>query len=213
MLGDTHEGGGILLRRARSSRGARLALVSLAWALVATACNSSSQEPDRAGTLPTPTVASTSPGGTAASPAPANTEERITAAYVAFWDAVEAASDPPDPDHPLLIETTADPQLGQLREVLAEYREDGYVRRGDDTHHVTLRDIVDDGMTAIVDDCVELDPEGGLFDAETGERVSGGAEAGERQLAEARLELIGGVWKVVNVNVTEDSSSCAPDVG
>lgn len=205
--------GWILLRRVPSSHGVRLAVVSLCGALVVAACSSPSTDSDGAGARSSPTLAPTSPLQAGPSPTPTSTEERIATAYLAFWDAVEAASNPADPDHPRLAETAADPQLGQLREVLAGYREDGYIRRGDDTHYVKLLEIVDNGLAAIVDDCVELDPDGGLFDAESGERISGGADPGERQLAEARLELIGGIWKVVNVNVVEESSSCDPDVG
>ncbi len=62
----------------------------------------------------------------------------------------------------------------------------------------------------MVDDCAELDPQGGLFDARTGQRVEGTGQPGDRDLVEARLELIGGTWKVVNVNVVEEDSACEP---
>lgn len=137
-------------------------------------------------------------------------EAEVVSAYLAFWEAVGAAADPPDPDHPDLEATAADPQLSQLRRILSQYREQGYVRRGEHQRNPVIRAFVDEGRAVVIDDCSELDPEAGLYDAETGELVEGGSEPGDRELLEARLELIDGSWKVVNFNVVDGGSECEP---
>ena len=67
-----------------------------------------------------------------------------------------------------------------------------------------------DDTVAYVRDCRELDPQGGIYDAETGEMVQGGAEPGERSLWEARLEVADGAWKVVDADLKEEGSRCDP---
>jgi hypothetical protein len=150
---------------------------------------------------PTPATTSSEPGAV---------ESAIVARYLAFWGAVAEAADPPDPGHPALDETAADPQLEQLQGVLARDLEQGRFRRVVGTHNPEVRELLDGGAAAVVDDCVELDPEDGTYDAETGERISEPTEPGYRELLEARLELIEGEWKVVNVNVVEEDSECEP---
>lgn len=137
-------------------------------------------------------------------------EVEVVGAYLAFWEAVAEAADPPDPDHAALEATTADPQLEQLREIFVEDLEQGRFRRVVGTYHPEVRALLDAGAAAVVDDCVEVDPEDGTYDAETGERISEPGEPGYRELLEARLELIGGTWKVVNINVVEGDSECEP---
>jgi hypothetical protein len=144
------------------------------------------------------------------SPAPDAVESAIVARYLAFWEAVAEAADPPDPDHPALEESAADPQLEQLRGVLADDREQGRFRRVVGTHSPEVRELLDSAAAAVVDDCAQLDPEDGTYDAETRERISEPTEPGYRELLEARLELIGGEWKVVNINVVEEDSECEP---
>lgn len=193
-------------------RRTRPSLVALVATLSLAACRSSAA-PSRGpeGTLPRQ-VATPQPSHTqeSAEPSPVSTDAAVLSQYLAFWEAVTAASERADPHYPALEETTAGPQLEQLRRILTRYREQGRVRRGQGTHHGVVRQIVDDGRAAVVDDCAEVDPAGGLFDAQTGERVESGGEPGQRQLLEARLELLGGNWKVVNVNVVEERSACQP---
>ncbi|MDP8927993.1 MAG: hypothetical protein M3O70_05265 [Actinomycetota bacterium] len=198
--------------RNRNSHRARSSLVALIAVLSLSACetrNPLSGGPEDS--LPRE-VATPQPFRTqeSANPPHDSTRAAVLSQYVAFWDAVTAASDPPNPDHPALAATAAGPQLEQLRRILSRYREQGYVRRGQARRHPTLRQILDGGSAAVVDDCSELDPEGGLFDLKTGKRVEGGGEPGNRELLETRLELNAGTWKVVNVNVVEENSACRP---
>lgn len=167
-----------------------------------------------------PTARGASPTASAPERAPTNTAEperdaeaAVVAAYLDFWDAVEAAGNPPDPDHPALAETAAGHQLDQLRESLEEYREKGYFRNDDGEHDVTFRRFLEGGEAAVVDDCAEPAEDSGLYDAATGERVGEAGRPGQRQLLEARLELVGGAWKVVNVNLVEGDSTCVPATG
>ena len=134
----------------------------------------------------------------------------VAARYLEFWSEVADAGRPANPDHPGLAETAAGEQLAGLRERLAQFRDDGLEVRGEHTSHPEVTRVSGGDTIAYVRDCRELDPEGGVYDAETGERVQGGAAPGERSLWEARLEIIDGVWKVVDADLKEEGSSCDP---
>lgn len=134
----------------------------------------------------------------------------VAARYLEFWAAVADAGHSPNPDHPALAETAAGEQLAGLRDRLAQFRDDGLEVRGDHTSHPVVTRVSDGDTVAYVRDCRELDPQGGIYDAETGEMVQGGAEPGERSLWEARLELVDGAWKVVDADLKEEGSRCDP---
>lgn len=134
----------------------------------------------------------------------------VAARYLEFWSAVADAGRPPNPDHTRLAETAGGEQLAGLRERLARFRADGLEVRGEHTSHPVVTRVTGGDTVAYVRDCRELDPEGGIYDAETGELVQGGAEPGERSLWEARLELIDGSWKVVDADLKEEASRCDP---
>ena len=134
----------------------------------------------------------------------------LSARYLEFWAAVADAGRPPDPDHQGLAETAAGEQLAGLQERLAQFRDDGLEVRGDHTSNPVVTRVSHDDTVAYVRDCRELDPQGGVYDAETGEMVQGGAEPGERSLWEARLELVDGAWKVVDADLKEEGSRCDP---
>jgi hypothetical protein len=130
--------------------------------------------------------------------------------YLAFWAAVSAAGRPPNPDHPDLVDTAAGEQLEGLRKQISGFRDDGHEVRDDTVSHPAATQISENDTVAIVRDCRDLDPDGGLYDAETGELVHGGAEPGQRDLWETRLEVIGGAWKVVDADLIEGDSACEP---
>lgn len=134
----------------------------------------------------------------------------VAARYLEFWAAVADAGRPPNPDHPALAETAAGEQLAGLRDRLAQFRDDGLEVRGDHTSHPAVTRVSKGDTVAYVRDCRELDPQGGIYDAETGEMVQGGAEPGERSLWEARLELADKAWKVVDADLKEEGSRCDP---
>lgn len=130
--------------------------------------------------------------------------------YVDFWDAVAVAGRPPDPDHADLADTAAGEQLDGLRARLAEFRDQSYEVRDASVPHPVAIQVSRDDTVGMVRDCRDLDPEGGVYDAETGELVDGGAAPGQRSLWETRLELIDDVWKVVDADLMEEDSGCDP---
>ena len=130
--------------------------------------------------------------------------------HLAFWAAVNAAGRPPDPDHPDLADTAAGEQLAGLQDRLAQFLDEGYEVRDESVSHPQAVQISEGDTVAMVRDCRDLDPEGGVYDAETGELVQGGAHPGQRDLWETRLELIDGVWKVVDADQIEEDSECEP---
>lgn len=141
---------------------------------------------------------------------PEELANEVEARYLAFWSAVGAAGSPPDPDHPDLADTAAGEQLDGLREQLSGFRDAGHEIRDETVSHAEAVQISDDDSVALVRDCRDLDPEGGIYDSETGELVHGGAEPGQRDLWETRLELIDGTWKVVDADLIEEDSGCEP---
>ena len=143
--------------------------------------------------------------------APSEIATRVADRYLAFWDAVWAAADPPDPDHPGLVDTAAGDHLTGLQAQLTELRDDGHVRRGRGTEHPVVVYVTDRDTHALVRDCIEENPEAGVYDATSGELIDGGTDEGQRTLLETRLELLDGSWRVVNVRVEEEDSSCEPD--
>lgn len=143
--------------------------------------------------------------------APAAIARVVEDRYLAFWDAVWSAADPPDPNHPGLVDTAAGEHLAGVQAQLTQLREDGRVRRGRGTENPVVTYVTTHDTEAAVLDCVEENPDGGLYDAATGQRVEGGTAEGQRTLLETRLEVIDDLWKVVNVSVLEEDSSCVPE--
>jgi len=143
--------------------------------------------------------------------APEAVGEAVLDGYLGFWDAVWSAAEPPDPDHPGLAATAGGSQLDWIRIDLTTMRDEGLVRRGRGTEHPVVVHVTDHDTQAFVRDCVEEDPDGGTFDAATGELVAGGTAPGQRTLLESRLAIIEDTWRVVHVTVLEEDSACVPD--
>ena len=142
--------------------------------------------------------------------APAEIATTVADRYLAFWDALWDAADPPDPDHPGLADTAAGDHLVGLQAQLTQLRDDGQVRRGRGTEHPVVVYVTAHDTQALVRDCIEENPESGVYDAISGERIEGGTEEGQRTLLETRLEVVDGDWRVVHVRVEEEDSSCEP---
>jgi hypothetical protein len=142
--------------------------------------------------------------------APSEIAAEVRDRYLAFWDAVWSAADPPDPDHPSLADTAAGDHLAGLQAQLTQLRDDGQLRRGRGTENPIVEYVTDRDSAALVSDCVEEDPDGGVYDARSGERIEGGTAPGQQTLLETRLEVIDDAWRVVNVRVVEEDSSCVP---
>ncbi len=67
--------------------------------------------------------------------APSEIAAEVRDRYLAFWDAVWSAADPPDPEHPGLTDTAAGAHLERLQAQLTQFRDDGQVRRGRGTEN------------------------------------------------------------------------------
>ena len=142
--------------------------------------------------------------------APAEIAAEVRDRYLASWDAVWSAADPPDPDHPGLAETAAGAHLAGLQAQLTQLRDAGQVRRGRGTENPVVTYVTDHDTAALVSDCVEENPDGGVYDAQSGERVEGGTTLGQQTLLETRLEVVEDAWRVVGVRVVEEDSTCVP---
>lgn len=140
---------------------------------------------------------------------PSDLAEDIAARYLVFWDVVGEVGSPPEPDHPGLAEVAAGEQLEGLRARLQDFKDQGYEVRDASIAHPTVVRISQRDTVAHVRDCRELDPEGGVYDATTGELVDGGAQPGQHALWAVRLQLIDGTWKVVDADLAEGDSACA----
>jgi hypothetical protein len=131
---------------------------------------------------------------------PAGIAEAAIQGYEDYWDARLVFWDPPDPDHPLVAETLVEPQLSFIRDLLVEHRDRGVALRGRQTSHPEIIEVRSATDVAILD-CHDQDPERGVFDLETGERLDDIApiDEGQRDLHSAVMLLEGGRWKVSDV--------------
>jgi hypothetical protein len=126
----------------------------------AAACGS--DEPDSADPVPTtapPTTAAPAPETTTTlDPSDGLTDDQRAVVEVvrASWAAALAALDPPDPDHPKLVEVLAGEELASIRKLITNLRDQGqYARRPDDgPYEVHIGDPLIEGDKAVVYDCL-----------------------------------------------------------
>jgi hypothetical protein len=114
----------------------------------------------------------------------------VLKAYEAYWTALLASADPPDPKSGQLTEHATGDELERVRSVLSELQRAGDVMRGSYGHDVSVRSI--DDADAVVADC--LAPRTTIHDGATGEVTVG--ETGGSGLVTAQMVLDGDVWKV-----------------
>ena len=148
----------------------------------------------------------------AASCAPPELEERLIAAYEAFWDAMYAAADPgngeaADPAYPGLGETAVDPQLSDTRASLTDLRDKGLVSRGRIDTAAEVSAVLNDDTVATLVDCVIQVEGAGVFDAATGEVVTK-VQGGRHSYVVTSLAMDDGVWKVQNYDIAKADSGC-----
>ena len=153
-------------------------------ALVLAACSN--------GKADTSATTSTTRASTTTS-APSTAEQKVLADYHAFWDAYLAASNPMDPQNPVLAEHAAGGELEQLQKAFLALKSAGRVIRGQ--FDLAPRVVSIDGSAATVRDCYGDNT--GTYDAATGARQD--VASGKRHLAMATLRLDGGMWKVVQL--------------
>lgn len=118
------------------------------------------------------------------------------AAYEAYYDAEAEFWDPPDPGHPLLVEVLAEPRLSNVIGLLREHEARGVALRGQPTTHPEVIE-VRSPTEVVIRDCYEPDPDYGVYDLETGERLADEPEVqeGQRNLRSAVMVFEDGKWK------------------
>lgn len=119
------------------------------------------------------------------------------AGYQAYYEAEAVFWDPPDPVNPLIDGVLADPQKEFLVGLLGEHRARGVALRGQPTTHPEVIE-VRSPTEVVVLSCSEPDPDYGLYDMETGERLPDepSVREGQRDLQSAVMVLEDGLWKV-----------------
>ncbi len=126
--------------------------------------------------------------------------EMATAAivgYEAYYVAEAEFWDPPDPDHSLINEVLADPQLSFVVGVLQEHKERGVALRGQPRTHPEVIEVRSPTEFVILD-CYEPSPDSGLYDLDSGDRLSDPppVREGQRNLRSAVMVFEDEKWKV-----------------
>jgi hypothetical protein len=121
---------------------------------------------------------------------PSATEQAVLRDYRAYWDAYLAASNPMNPENPVLAEHATGPALEKLQRAFLAFKSAGKIIRG--TLDLAPRVVSIDGETATVRDCYGDGT--GVYDAATGKRED--TASGKRHLATATLHLENGIWKM-----------------
>jgi hypothetical protein len=118
------------------------------------------------------------------------------AGYEAYYAAADEFWDPPNPEHPLLIEVLAEPRLSNLIAVLEEHKARGVAFRTSPRTHPEVIEVRSPSEVVILD-CYEPDVSDGLYDLTTGERLPDEPPIteGQRNLRSAVMVLEDGKWK------------------
>lgn len=127
--------------------------------------------------------------------------------YEAYWDARVEFWDPANPSNPLVDQTMTGAHLELIQGLLADHAERGLALRGRAATHPEVIEVRSATEVAILD-CSEQDTGRGLFDAESGERLSDipRVREGQMDLTSAVMVLEDGVWKVSDVQGQADVS-------
>ena len=117
--------------------------------------------------------------------------------YQAYYEAEADFWDPPNPSSPLLEQVLAEPQLSFITGLLDEHAARGAALRGQPTTHPEVIE-VRSATEVVVLSCLQPDPDYGLYDLATGERLDDvpPVREGQTNLESAVMVLEDGVWKV-----------------
>lgn len=128
---------------------------------------------------------------------PEDMAEAAIAGYDAFYAGWSDFWNPPDPTSPLLGNLLTEPQLSLVVDLLTEHQERGAALRGQPTLHPEVVEVRSPTEIVILD-CLEPDPEYGLYDLESGERLDDvpPVRSGQTNLESAVMIFEGGHWKV-----------------
>lgn len=123
--------------------------------------------------------------------------EAAIAGYEAYYEAEAEFWDPADPTSPLIDGVLADPQKSFIVDLLEEHQSQGVALRGQPTVHPEVIE-VRSPVEVVILSCSEPDPNYGLYDIDTGERLPDEppVEDGQRDLQSAVMVLDGDLWKV-----------------
>lgn len=127
-------------------------------------------------------------------------EDEVIAAYEQAQVAVEAAFDPPDPDHPDLLASYGGVQLERFQTRLTEYEIEGVsdvlVSKESNPQVVSVED-----TAATVEDCMtEV-----LQHTDTATREPEGEPRTYHQLIRSSMENTAGAWKLVDARTIEET--------
>lgn len=136
---------------------------------------------------------------------PAVLERAVIEAYEGYFDAEEVFWDPPDPSHPLIEESLADPQLTFIKGLLREHERRGVAFRSDPTIHPEVVE-VRSATELVILDCSEPGIDDGLYDLASGERLvdEPPVRAGQRDLRSAVMVFVDGKWKASDFQAQVD---------
>ena len=128
---------------------------------------------------------------------PEEVADAAISAYRAYYEAESEFWDPPDPDSPLLDTVLAEPQKSFIVALLEKHAEEGIALRGQPTIHPEVIEVRSPTELVILG-CLEPDPDYGLYDLATGDRLPDEPppKEGQRDLESAVLVLKDGEWKV-----------------
>lgn len=120
--------------------------------------------------------------------------------YENYWDARVEFWDPADPTHVLVEETLTGEQLTLIRSLLVDHEANGLALRGRAEDHPEVIEVRSSSEIAILD-CKFQDPQRGLYDIASGDRldVVPAIADGQRDLTSAVMVFEDGVWKVSDV--------------
>jgi len=141
---------------------------------------------------------------------PASVAAEVVAAYEAHWDAQVEFWNPPDPDHPLIAETTTGAYRELMEDLARRFQADGQVLKG---RAETNPEVWQYGPTdfVVLIDCFPTNPELGVYDAGTGERTDliPPIAPGQIDLLQSTLLFEDGVWRVSDVQENR-GTTCEP---
>lgn len=128
---------------------------------------------------------------------PEEMADAAIAAYQAYYQARVSFWDPPDPDSLILDAVLAEPQKTFIIGLLEQHRTRGVALRGQPTIYPEVIEVRSPTELVILS-CNEPDPDFGLYDAESGERLpdESPAREGQRDLQSAVMMFEGGLWRV-----------------
>jgi hypothetical protein len=128
---------------------------------------------------------------------PKDVADAAIAGYGAFYAGWTDFWDPANPNSPLIGEVLADPQKTVITDLLADHQARGVALRGRPVLHPEVIE-VRSPTELVVLSCLEPDQDYGLYDLDTGERLSDEppTKEGQRDLESAVVVLEDGRWKV-----------------